>query len=144
MTLSKARLAVLRRLYGLTGEQYEEIFKQQSGRCAICDRSFTPRRIPQVDHDHRSGLVRGLLCEYCNYRVIGTLRDEPNFYSRAAAYLRYPPAVTAIGEHYTPDAPPPPTSRAVGGGDAAVSLRGDNLPTGKDTPRWVQQSLGDW
>lgn len=56
----------------------------QDGACAIC--SARPKRL-LVDHCHRSGLVRGLLCTSCN--TAEGLRDAPSF----AAYRSHPPAV---------------------------------------------------
>lgn len=53
----------LRKKYGLTEAQYEELFVRQGGRCAICNTK--PKRIV-VDHCHSTGIVRGLLCGNCN------------------------------------------------------------------------------
>lgn len=60
--------------YGITHEQYEEMFQAQGGLCAICG---NPPADPgtnhgfrlKVDHDHETGVVRGLLCNSCNLRL---------------------------------------------------------------------------
>lgn len=52
--------------YGLTLEQYEEMFSRQNGVCAICGKPPSPKRRLHVDHNHRTGQVRGLLCRQCN------------------------------------------------------------------------------
>jgi recombination endonuclease VII len=109
--LSPTRKRALARLYGLTEEDYACILEAQQGRCAICDRSFSASRPPHVEHDHRSGVIRGLACHHCNYTVLSVLHEDPDLYARVAAYLRFPPAVTAIGEHRVPGAPPPPAGK---------------------------------
>lgn len=82
----------IKRKFGITVEQYDQILATQGGGCALCgtDRgSITcggkPRRLA-VDHDHETGCVRGLLCEGCN-RGIGLLRDDPDLLRRAADYI---------------------------------------------------------
>ena len=86
----------LRRTYGITAEQYDEMFEAQGGVCAICGRP--PKNMPlNVDHDHETGEVRGLLCWSCNHRVLGAVRDSIELLQRAAAYLEQPPARGVIG-----------------------------------------------
>lgn len=75
--------------YGLTPEDYDEIFKAQNGVCAIC--SNPPGTGPSskylhVDHSHKTGVVRALLCDFCN-RGLGIFRDDPDILMAAAAYL---------------------------------------------------------
>lgn len=70
--------------YGLNEQGYQALLDGQQGRCAICGgraRGLT------VDHDHRTGQIRGLLCDPCN-RAIGHLQDSPGVCVRAAEYLR--------------------------------------------------------
>lgn len=77
----------LKKVYGLTKEQYQFILDKQDGKCFICERpaeSFSKRLA--IDHDHRTFEVIGCLCTYCNTRVIGRER-RPNIYKRAALYL---------------------------------------------------------
>lgn len=66
----------------------------QSGVCAICG-PWTGRngrtKSLAVDHDHRTGKVRGLLCSDCN-RILGVWRDNPAVFERAARYLVCPPS----------------------------------------------------
>jgi hypothetical protein len=78
----------IKRKYGITPEQYDEMLNQQNGLCAVCDkpeRIRDGRRMP-VDHDHETGKVRGLLCSHCN-RGIGLFGDDPDVLLSAAAYL---------------------------------------------------------
>lgn len=82
------------RTYGITAEDYEQILKQQEGRCAICRRANGKTKRLAVDHDHETNRVRGLLCKPCN-RMLGHGRDDPEFFNRAATYLDFPPALAA-------------------------------------------------
>jgi hypothetical protein len=62
--------------YGITTEQYKEMFEKQEGCCAICDRHQDEFKIRlAVDHNHATREIRGLLCAYCNHRLIGRHRD---------------------------------------------------------------------
>jgi hypothetical protein len=89
-TLEKERRARIRLLcrYGLTGEQYDALLAAQSGGCAICSTTAGTKSNPtlHVDHDHRTGKVRGLLCQNCN-TAIGAFQDDPALLRRASAYL---------------------------------------------------------
>ncbi len=82
----------LRNTYGITADDYDRLFTEQGGRCAICLQAETNmlrgtvRRL-SVDHDHKTGAVRGLLCSRCN-RGIGLLRDDPAITEAATVYLR--------------------------------------------------------
>lgn len=61
----------LRKLYGITLEQYQELLAKQDGRCAICKRD----RPLSVDHCHTTGRIRGLLCSSCNI-VVGHIEND--------------------------------------------------------------------
>jgi hypothetical protein len=58
----------LRYNYGITPEKYDEMFKTQQGKCALCGGPPGKRGL-FVDHDHRTKKVRGLLCDGCNWAV---------------------------------------------------------------------------
>ena len=76
--------------YGLTLKDYDDVLARQSGACAICGSSDpkTPRggRFC-VDHNHKTGEIRGLLCANCN-RGIGLLGDSSEMLLTACAYLK--------------------------------------------------------
>lgn len=74
--------------YGITVEQYDEMLVAQGGVCAICKTlPEADGRTPlQVDHDHSTGRIRGLLCSPCN-TAIGSLRDDPQLLAAAMEYL---------------------------------------------------------
>lgn len=75
----------LQRQYSITEEQYETIFKKQEGRCSICNCHQHYQRL-SVDHDHKTGMVRGLLCTNCN-RGLGRFFDSALRLRNAAAYI---------------------------------------------------------
>lgn len=82
------RKSNLKRLYGITLEEYDELLLQQNGLCAICGRFWTQFKKPfVVDHDHNTGAVRSLLCPACN-TAIGLFQDDPVLLEKAALYLR--------------------------------------------------------
>jgi len=63
-----SRASNLKRLYGITVEQYDKLSEKQSGGCFICGHKMETQRL-HVDHDHKTGKVRGLLCYLCNVKV---------------------------------------------------------------------------
>jgi hypothetical protein len=71
---------------GLTEGRYAELLARQDGRCAACQDVF--RGSPHVDHSHRTGEVRGLLCGPCN-TGLGQFRDDPARLRAAADYLGF-------------------------------------------------------
>jgi hypothetical protein len=79
-----------RRLYGITLEDYDVLFAEQGGLCAVCrePQSWNRREgdVLVVDHDHLTGAVRGLLCHACN-QAIGLMKDDSARLIAAAAYL---------------------------------------------------------
>lgn len=74
------------RRYGLTEAGYNLLLEQQGGVCAICSQPPREGRSLAIDHDHRTGRFRGLLCDDCN-RGLGMFRDSPAALVAAAAYL---------------------------------------------------------
>lgn len=72
--------------YGLSLEQYDEIFEVQDGVCAICGGINKDGRRLMVDHNHSDNRVRGLLCSNCN-TALGLLGDSVEIFLSAAMYL---------------------------------------------------------
>lgn len=83
----KQWVRLLKKQYGLTEQDYCNMFAQQEGRCAICDldQGAQDRKL-NVDHDHQTGYVRGLLCDSCN-KALGLMHDSMTSFERAAQYL---------------------------------------------------------
>lgn len=70
--------------------EYDKLLEAQGGRCAICG-SMRKYRL-NVDHDHKTGEVRGLLCRLCNGRLLTAARDSVDILEAAIDYLTHPPA----------------------------------------------------
>lgn len=77
---------MMKRLYGLEIKGYDGKLKDQGFSCAICHRQENGGKPFFVDHDHETGLVRGLLCSSCNFGL-GGFRDSPELLVEAAAYI---------------------------------------------------------
>lgn len=82
-----------KRKFGITPERYSELLQSQNSVCAICDQPETATRMGKikalaVDHCHKSGKIRGLLCSDCN-TGIGKLKDDPKVLLAAIQYLTY-------------------------------------------------------
>ena len=78
----RGRESYFRRKYGLSEAEIEQRLEDQAGRCPIC----LAEPAVHVDHDHETGVVRGLVCFQCN-AALGQLRNSPFVIRRAAAYL---------------------------------------------------------
>jgi hypothetical protein len=76
----------LKSAYGITIDDYDRILASQGGRCSIC-KGGTSKRHFAVDHNHKNGNIRGLLCARCN---IGLARfmDDITLVRRAVRYLK--------------------------------------------------------
>lgn len=74
----------LKRLYGITLDEYNKMLAHQGGCCAICMETASSRL--HVDHCHSTGKVRGLLCSKCN-TGLGAYRDNTELLKAAVDYL---------------------------------------------------------
>lgn len=81
----KSRDEILKAKYSITEEIYDKILKKQEGKCAICKCHQHYQRL-SVDHSHKTGQVRGLLCMHCN-RALGHMFDSPLRLRSAADYI---------------------------------------------------------
>lgn len=75
--------------YGIDKVQYLELLTKQDNKCAICGREDTGVARTQnlsIDHCHKSGVVRGLLCNWCN-QGLGHFHDNPELLKKAAEYI---------------------------------------------------------
>lgn len=82
----------LRRYYDMTLDEYQAMLNAQKGVCKACGKTET--RTAQgtichlhVDHDHKTGRIRGLLCNRCNM-ALGYAQDDPNILEALASYIR--------------------------------------------------------
>jgi hypothetical protein len=75
--------------YGLDVAGFNKLLNNQDCKCGICKQKIEATLC--VDHDHKTGKVRGLLCKTCN-SAIGLLADNPEYLANAIRYLLEPPA----------------------------------------------------
>lgn len=103
------RRAKLYREFGLTEEGWMVMYAYQNGKCAICQSPLNlpfekseGKRDAAVDHNHITGMIRGLLCRFpCNY-ALGHFHDNLENLRASISYLETPPSVAAFGkEIYT-------------------------------------------
>lgn len=84
----------LKRYFGISAEEYQEMHNAQGGLCMICRKPETAvirgkLAALAVDHCHTKGRVRGLLCSQCN-TGLGCFKDDPAALRRAAEYIEWP------------------------------------------------------
>lgn len=72
---------------GCTPEMFENFWKKQNGKCAICYKILKREKHANADHNHITKKVRGLLCPSCN-RGLGYLKDNINILENAINYLK--------------------------------------------------------
>ena len=80
----QARRRHLAKAYGLTIEALAEMMARQDGHCAVCGVQLLERYA--IDHDHKTGKVRGLLCSKCN-SALGMADDSPDRLRALIVYL---------------------------------------------------------
>ena len=80
----------LKKKYGISLKQYNKMLKAQKYRCAICGKHQDDEvRNFAVDHSHRTGQIRGLLCNYDNSRLMKYLRDNRKRAKGLVMYLQH-------------------------------------------------------
>ena len=75
--------AHMKRKYGLTTEQFSAMITEQDNRCKICTCEMED---PQIDHNHSTGKIRGLLCKPCNMSL-GLLKEDINSLYNMISYI---------------------------------------------------------
>ena len=79
----KAHQRNLKTFYGITKQEYQEMYERQGGVCACCEKKA---RL-SVDHCHKTGKVRGLLCTNCNL-ALGHCKDDPQILLNLIEFLK--------------------------------------------------------
>lgn len=86
----RVRLYEIKRLYGLTPQEYADTLQRQDNSCAICrERIGVKPRDSHIDHCHESGKIRGILCNKCNL-IVGWWEGftrNPDFRDKIISYL---------------------------------------------------------
>lgn len=84
----KTRNRHLKKMYGIGLDEYNSMFEMQKGNCLICSRHQSDLTYSlHVDHDHKTGRVRGLLCFNCN-QLLGNARDCIEVLAQSINYLK--------------------------------------------------------
>lgn len=79
--------AYLKKTYGISLDQYKKMLIKQKSCCAICDRHESKFKYGlYVDHNHKTGNVRGLLCTNCN-TAVGAVKESPEMCYATVFYL---------------------------------------------------------
>ncbi|RPF32182.1 recombination endonuclease VII [Streptomyces sp. TLI_185] len=94
------RVSYFKRKYGLTPAELDALIEEQRGICCIC----LAAPAEHVDHCHKTGRVRGVLCFSCN-AALGQFKDRPDAIRRAAAYVEgiaWKPTLVAPGVYQLP------------------------------------------
>jgi hypothetical protein len=120
---SRQHGAMIAKTYGLTPAQYDELLRRQGGRCAICRAKPKSKRLA-VDHDHKSGAVRGLLCSRCNHDLLGSAWDSLAMATALWHYMNTPPASGV----WLPPEDAPPLEVASGAVRPSAGSGGSPLP----------------
>ena len=79
----------IKREFGITLDHRDEMLNAQGGGCAICGTKNWSIKGPVIDHDHKTGTIRGILCSKCN-TGLGMFGDDPVRVLKSAAYLLEP------------------------------------------------------
>ena len=82
----RTRASNMKKLYGLTTIKFTALLESQRGTCASCKAAEWGRRGPQIDHDHVTGKIRGILCRKCN-TALGMIGDDLKIARLLVAYL---------------------------------------------------------
>jgi hypothetical protein len=84
----------LKKFFGITLEQYNKMLEEQNGVCAVCgnnevafDKRTNKNRSLSVDHNHKTGKIRGLLCSNCNH-ILGKAKDNIIILQKLIEYLK--------------------------------------------------------
>ena len=76
----------LNRHYNLSLEDYNRMYEEQNGKCYLCEKNIAGKEI-KVDHNHKTGKVRKLLCHNCN-TSLGLLKEDIKLFEKCINYLR--------------------------------------------------------
>lgn len=80
-----AKWARVKKLYGITQGNFNEMLSAQNSLCAICEKALNDKNT-HIDHCHATGRVRSLLCSKCN-QAIGLMDEDKDRFFKAAKYL---------------------------------------------------------
>ncbi len=88
--------------YGIGKEEYDKLMKFSNGTCFICGRRPKKNKF-NIDHCHKTNLIRGLLCVNCNTNLVPLVERFPEWIKKAFDYVANPPAFDIIGKLEVPE-----------------------------------------
>lgn len=88
LTKEKKKSWAIKHKYGVTIEEYKDMLIKCNYRCQICEASHSEEKPLHIDHCHKTGKVRGLLCNKCNHGL-GFFKDQELLLTNAIKYLKY-------------------------------------------------------
>lgn len=77
----------IKKLYGLSKEDYFEMLSNQNNKCSICGDGLLNDKNTHIDHSHTTGKIRGILCKKCNH-ILGNVNDDIQILLRMIKYLK--------------------------------------------------------
>ncbi len=86
--VSHNKKANIKRKYGLTLDQMQQMYVSQGGLCAICKDKFKDKKDMNIDHNHTTGQVRQILCYLCN-SLIGFAKEDVSRLEKAIDYINF-------------------------------------------------------
>jgi hypothetical protein len=77
-----------KRIYNISPEDLNLLIKNQGNKCGICKKEFIGKKpyVPYIDHSHKTGKIRGLLCGKCNF-AIGMLKESESIMKNAIKWI---------------------------------------------------------
>lgn len=85
--INEKRDRYLKRTYGISLDDYNKMYKEQNGKCGICGKSNLESGILGVDHNHKTGKVRLLLCSACN-SILGHAKENIEILEKTIEYIK--------------------------------------------------------
>ena len=90
----QARNSYLKKKYNISNEEYYSLYNKQNGKCAICfqcieiilNKRGNNSNSCHLDHDHKTGKIRGMLCHSCN-NALGHFKDNTKIMLQAVKYI---------------------------------------------------------
>jgi hypothetical protein len=76
----------LNRHYNISLEDYNKMYEEQNGKCYLCEKDIAGREV-KVDHNHKTGKVRKLLCHNCN-TSLGLLKEDVKLFEKCINYIK--------------------------------------------------------
>lgn len=86
LPFAKRKDYIIRSKYGIGIEEYNSMLEKCDNQCQVCGKPHSEEKPLHIDHDHKTGKVRGLLCNSCNYGL-GFFKDDIEIMKKATKYL---------------------------------------------------------